>query len=218
MKTKKVLKIIGIIVVILILGILALTMINYTTIKGLQNKMAKYSNSTNYYIKLVTTEDNATTVTTEYYKKDNKQAVFIERNINGEISRISMYNNGTRTDTFYDNKENKTAQLDNETFISVSLYNQLETDSDWLTFWGSIFTRISSKKYNGKECYVIKGFTSPNSLTFKDAEIYIEKDTGLLVKSIEGNRITEREYKFDNVEDTIFFEPDISQYTLKVKE
>ena len=56
------------------------------------------------------------------------------------------------------------------------------------------------------------------SLTSEATETYIEKDTGLFVKSTDGNTLTEKEYKFDNVEDTIFIEPDISEYTLKEKE
>ena len=49
-------------------------------------------------------------------------------------------------------------------------------------------------------------------------ETYIEKDTGLFVKSTDSQTLTEKEYKFDNVDDTIFIEPDISEYTLKEKE
>ena len=47
--------------------------------------------------------------------------------------------------------------------------------------------------------------------------MYIEKDTGLLIKNILNGTITEKEYTFDDVDDAIFTEPDISQYTLKEK-
>lgn len=218
MKVKKVLKITGSIVAILIILVLIHTIRNYVIIKGLQDKISQYSNRSNYYIKSVATEDNGTIVTMEYYKKDNKQAVFLERNLNGEISKISMYNNGERTDTFWDNKENKTAQLDSGTIMTVNMYNHLETDNNWQTFLGSIFAKIKSTNYNGKECYIIKGFPSSLSLTFEGAETYIEKDTGLYLKTIEGDRTTERKYEFDKVDDSIFVEPDISQYTLKEKE
>lgn len=218
MKVKKVLKITGSIVAILIILVLIHTIRNYVIIKGLQDKISQYSNRSNYYIKSVATEDNGTIVTMEYYKKDNKQAVFLERNLNGEISKISMYNNGERTDTFWDNKENKTAQLDSGTIMTVNMYNHLETDNNWQTFLGSIFAKIKSTNYNGKECYIIKGFLSSSSLTFEGAETYIEKDTGLFLKTTEGNIYTEREYKFDTVEDTIFSEPDIGQYKIKEKE
>lgn len=218
MEVKKVLKIIGIIIVILIILVLVHTIRNYIIITNLQNKIADYSNSTNYYTKSIATEGNGTVVTMEYYKKDKKEAVFLERNLNGEISKISMYNNGERTDTFWDNKENKIAQLNSGSIMAVNIYNHLETDNNWQTFLGSVSAKVKSANYNGKECYIIKGFLSSSSLTFEGAETYIEKDTGLFLKTTEGSRTTEREYKFDSVEDTIFSEPDISQYTLKVKE
>lgn len=43
----------------------------------------------------------------------------------------------------------------------------------------------------------------------------IEKNTGLMVNMTENTVVTEREYEFNNVDDSIFIEPDISQYTLK---
>lgn len=215
MSKKKIFKILGIILLVVIAIFLIHTIRNYIIITDLQNKMANYSNSKNYYTKSVATESNGTVVTMEYYKKDNKEVVFLERNLNGEISKISMYNNGERTDTFWDNKENKIAQLDSGTVLGVNIYNYTETDNKWQTFLGSITANIKSTNYNGKECFIIKGFLSSNSLTFEGAETYIEKDTGLYVKTIEGDRTTEREYEFESVDDSIFIEPDISQYTLK---
>ena len=218
MKIKKILKIIGIIVEILIILLLVHTIRNYIIITDLQDKFSQYSDSSNYYIKSIATEDNRTIITMEYYSKDNKQVVFLERNINGETSKISMYDDGEKTDTFWDNKENKIVQLDSETMIEINIYNRLETDNNWQTFLGSIFASVKSTNYNGKECYIIKGFLSSNLLNFESAEIYVEKDTGLFVKAIEGSTTTEREYEFDNVEDTVFSEPDISQYTVKAEE
>lgn len=218
MKVKKWLKILGIVMAILVIFLLIHTIKNYIIITGLQDKISQYSNNSNYYIKSVATEDNGTIVTMEYYKKDNKQAVFIERNLNGEISKISTYNNGERIDTFWDNKDNKIAQLNTDTFMNVNFYNCLETDYKWQTFLSSITSSIKSVNCNEKACYLIKGFMSSSYLTSKETEVYIEKDTGLLIKSTEEGILTEKEYKFDSVEDTVFSEPDIRQYTLKDKE
>lgn len=215
MKIKKVLKILGIIVVILIILLLIYTIRNYVIIRNLQNKFSQYSNSSNYYIKSVSTDRDGTIVTTEYYQKDNKQALFLEKNLNGELSKISMYNNGERTDIFWENEENKTAQLDSGTTISMDIYNYLETDNNWQTFLGCLTSRIKSTNYNGKDCYLINGFMSSTSLTSEDAEIYIDKETGLFVKTNESGIVNEREYEFDKVDDSIFEEPDISQYTIK---
>lgn len=78
-----------------------------------------------------------------------------------------------------------------------------------------ITSNIKSVNYNGKDCYIIKGFMSSTSLISEGAKIYIDKETGLLVKTTEAGIVSEREYEFDKVEDNIFKEPDISQYTLK---
>jgi hypothetical protein len=214
MNKKKIFKILGIILLIIVVIFLIHTIRNYIIITDLQNKIAKYSDSTNYYIKSVATKSDGTVVTMEYYKKDNKEVSFLERNLNGEISKISMYNNGERTDTFIETSESKVAQLDSDNIMTINFYNFLETENNWQTLLGSISARIKSTNYNGKECYVIKGLSSSVFLISEGQETYIEKDTGLLVKTT-GDGVTEREYEFDNVDDSIFVEPDISQYTLK---
>lgn len=215
MRTKKILKIIGIILIILLVLTLIHTIRNYIIIRDLQNKISKYSNSTNYFVKSESTKNDGTKIIMKYYQKDNKQVVFLEKTSNENEIKISRYNNGERVDVFTETKDSKAAQLDTSTLISVNIYNQLETDNKWQTFIGSIISNIRSEKCNDKECYVIKGFTSTTSLTFEETKIYIDKDTGLLVKVIEDETISNREYEFNNVEDTIFVEPDISQYTLK---
>ena len=47
------------------------------------------------------------------------------------------------------------------------------------------------------------------------SEMYIDKDTGLIVKRITSAETVEKEYEFNNVDDSVFVEPDISKYELK---
>ena len=215
MKIKKVLKIIGIIIPILIILMLIHTIRNYIIITDLQSKISNYQNSKNYHIKSVAnSEDGTTNTKMDYYRKDNKQAIFIERNTNGETIKLSMYDNGERVDTFIETQDSKNAKLNSDDLMTVNIYNYLETDNKWQTFLGCITARIKSTNLNGKECYIVKGFLSSTSLTSEGAEIYIDKETGLFLKTTEVEIITERDYEFDKVEDSIFTEPDISQYTL----
>ena len=81
MKKKRIIKIIGIILIIILIFIAIHTIRNTIIISDLQNKIDNYSNSTNYYTKSVATESNGTVVTMEYYKKDKKEVVFLERNL-----------------------------------------------------------------------------------------------------------------------------------------
>ena len=214
MKMKKILMVLGIIIAILVVIVLVHTIRNYMIITDLQNKISQYADSVNYYTKSIATVKDGT-ITMEYYRKDNNQVVFLERNLNGTINKVAMYNNGEKTDTFTQTPDTKIAQLNSGTMMSINIYNHLETENNWQTFLGSMFASVKSTNYNGKDCYIIKGFMSSTSLTFEGAETYIEKDTGLFIKDIEGETITEKEYEFDNVDDSIFVEPDISQYTLK---
>ena len=214
MKMKKILMVLGIIIAVLVIIALIHTIRNYMIITDLQNKISQYADSVNYYTKSIATVKDGT-ITMEYYRKDNNQVVFLERNLNGTINKVAMYNNGEKTDTFTQTPDTKIAQLNSGTIMSIGIYNHLETENNWQTFLGSMFASVKSTNYNGKDCYIIKGFMSSTSLTFEGAETYIEKDTGLFIKDIEGETITEKEYEFDNVDDSIFVEPDISQYTLK---
>ena len=214
MKMKKILMVLGIIIAILVVIVLVHTIRNYMIITDLQNKISQYADSVNYYTKSIATVKDGT-ITMEYYRKDNNQVVFLERNLNDTINKIAMYNNGEKTDTFTQTPDTKIAQLNSGTIMSIGIYNHLETENNWQTFLGSMLASVKSTNYNGKDCYIIKGFMSSTSLTFEGAETYIEKDTGLFIKDIEGETITEKEYEFDNVDDSIFVEPDISQYTLK---
>lgn len=215
---KKVLKIVLIIIAILLVILAIHTIRNYVIVKDLQTKISQYNNSTNYYTKSIATEENGTAVTMEYYKKENKAVVFLERNLNGETTKVLMYNNGERTDTFTETKDSKIADLNSGMLMSINIYNHLETYNDWQTFLGCMSSKIKSADCKGKKCYVIKDFMSSTSLTFEGSETYIDKETGLMVRTIEDGVTYDREYEFDKVEDSVFVEPDISQYTLKKKE
>lgn len=219
MKIKKVLKIIGIIISFLIIFVLIHTVRNYIIVTNLQNKISNYQDSKNYHIKSVENSNDGTTNTkTDYYRKDNKQAIFIERNTNGEIVKLSMYDNGERVDTFTETQDSKTAKLNSGEMMPINIYNYLDTDNKWQTFLVCINARIETINLNGKECYTIKEFLSATTLTSEGEEIYIDKETGLFIKSIETGVVNERNYEFYTVDESIFTEPDISQYTLKENE
>lgn len=218
MNKKKIVKII-IAILLIIVALLAIhTIRNFTIIKQLQENIKPYISSSNYHIKSVATEESGTIITINYYKKDDKETMIMERNLNGEIAKISTYVNGEKRDTFYDNKDSKVVELDSEAMLMINVYNSLETDNDWQTLLGSMMASVKKTEYNGKECYIIKNFLSPQILNSKETdEVYVEKDTGLCVKSIMAPTVAEREYEFENVNDEIFIEPNIEEYEIKEK-
>lgn len=212
---KKVLKIVLIIVILLILILTIHIIRNYIIIRKLQNKISQYKDITNYNIKVVSKNEDGMTTIMDYYIKDDKQVVFMEKTINNETTKISRYDNGQTTDLFVDTKDSKIANLDAGSMVRLEVVNQLETNNNWQTLLGCINTNVKSVNYNEEKCYKITKFISLTSSTYKGAEIYIDKETGLLVKSVSNDSISDRKYEFENVQDDIFIEPDIGQYTLK---
>ena len=218
MNKKKVLKIILLVVLLIIAAFVVYTLRNFIIVKGLQNKIAKYTSISNFSATINQPfTDDSTNVLINYYQDGNKQAVILQRtDSNGEVIKMSQYNNGERCDIFWDTKDSKTAQLNVDNTISVQLTNSLETGNDWQTLLACTFAVIKSTKYNGKDCYSITNYMSPLFMNGTEKnEVYVDKETGIAIKNIMDNQITEKEYNFNTVDEAVFTEPDIGQYTLK---
>ena len=217
MKGKKVLKIIGIILLIILILVVIHTIRNTIIISGLQNKVKQYSNSNNYHIKATTQVSENTTMIINQYQKEEKQLLILERIVNDEKVKISYYNTGSRIDMFTETKDEKIAELGkvNE-ILGLNSITPLQTDNLWQTILYGLPTRITTVKVNDYECYSIDDFLSPYNLLGKNKTEYdIEKETGLVRKIILDDQISMREYDFENVDDSIFIEPDISQYKIQ---
>lgn len=217
MKKKKIIKGIIFIVLIVILVIAIHTVRNFVIVKNMQNKISNYNKSTNFSEKISQNESDEIKIDINYYKKDNKQAVILERtDANNEKIIMKEYDNGETTNIYWDTKDEKKAQLNKNALISVEIYNELETDNDWQTFLACIFARIKSTNYNGKDCYVVTNYMSPLFVYENEDHVaYIEKATGISVKNIIGEMTTEKEYDFNNVDDSVFNEPDINEYVVE---
>lgn len=223
MNTKKVLKVIGIILLITFAMFLVHTIKNTIIISNLQKKAKEYANSDNYHVKIVRNDEKEGSIyTCDYYKKGNKRAVLSEiKNKEGESTKLLLYDNGERIDSFTETKDSKTASIGKVKGISMGDFEEvLKTDNIWQTFIYSIPSTIRSKEVNGKKCKLVNGFNSPYSIAAWIVEegikvdTYVDKETGLLIKMVAGDIIEEREYEFNSVDDSIFAEPDISQYTI----
>ena len=215
-KLKKVLKIILIIILILVALILINAIRNYTIVRKLQKNIEEYLQSNNYHIEMTSDIGDNTNLTTNYYKKDDNQLVIMDRNQNGENTKVSMYKTGEKTNVFYDTPTEKKVQLDSEVLIDVGIYNVLETENNWQTFLACMFAKITSENYNEKNCYVVENYMSAMSLNGTDCtKYYIEKNTGLCDKVIIDDTTTERKYEFNNVEDIVFAQPNVEEYKVQ---
>ncbi|MBO5398498.1 MAG: hypothetical protein J6A36_06210 [Clostridia bacterium] len=208
---KKLLKTILIILLTILLLVVIHTTRNFIIITNLQNNIKQYSSSTNYHLK-TTNAGTSNTMIADYYTKDGKQVVFQERKVNNNITKISMYNNGEKIVSYYDTPTDKIVKTNIPSAISVNITSYFEgfTDNTISKIWTSMLLKIKKVEYNSKTCYIV----SPLFDTVTNIE-YIEKDTGLCVKSIMFDESVEKEYEFNNVTDEIFIEPDISQYRIE---
>lgn len=216
MKNKRVLKIIGIILLIIVTLILIHTIRNTIIISNLQNKVTKYSNSNNYHLKSTTYVDENTTMIINKYQKNEKQLLILERIVNDEKVKISVYDSGSRIDMFTETQDEKVAQLGKaNSIIGIQVLDVLQTDNLWQTILYGLPAIIRTTDIDGYECYTVNNFLSPYYLVGENKTEYnIDKETGLVMKSTIDETIAIREYEFDKVDDSIFIEPDISQYTL----
>lgn len=212
---KNVLKIVGIILIVLIVIFLVYAIRNYVIITNLQNKLSTYVNSDNYFIENSTKQGDTVSMNLKCYKKDGNQVTFLDTVFNGKKTLVSAYSVDGKNTVYTESDGVKQVNTSIDEITTVSFRNYLETDNNWQTFLNGISAKVKSTTFNGKDCYLIKGFISSTSPDSKNIEVYIEKDTGLLLKVVNDDSTTESNYEFNNVDDSIFDEPDISQYTVK---
>ena len=216
MNKKKVFKTIGILVLIIVILMLLYVIRNTIIVTKLQKNIKEYTSKTNFSIKVTNLTSEKSKMTVNYYKKDNKEAVILERNVDENSVKMSFYNNGERKDLFIETNDKKTVQVNTKNqLLGLNITDSLQTDNLWQTILYSSIARIKTENVNGKECYKVSDFYSPYWMYGeKIIEFYIEKDTGLLIKTVIDDEVAVREYSFDDVEDSAFVEPDIGLYTV----
>lgn len=196
------------------------TIRNMIIFSNLQKRVSQYIDNNNHYEKIV--EDSGSTATiTEYYCKDDKSLLKLETTVKSteETRKLINYSEGERTNTYIESNGDKIAIPNSNAIPTQLMIMSLDYNNNlWNLFQLSATSFIKNGKCNDKECYVIYG-----GLIAK--ETYIEKETGLTIKRIDGmttdekgkqsDVIMEYYYEFDNVKDEDLIEPDISEYTVQ---
>ena len=205
MNKKKVLTIIFIVILVLIAIFLTSTIRKMIILKDLNQKVSQYTNSKNYYEKII----NSLGTTAEYYSKENNAVLFLNSNTSsGEKRILKNYFRGNTANTYIESGNDKQAILNSNgipgkiKIIGLDIPNNL-----WQLFTKAVTTSIKTKEYNGKDCYILDLGNSN--------EAYLEKETGLRIKAKEGDMTVKYSYEFNNVNDSIFNEPDIKDYKLQ---
>ena len=219
MNKKKIIKIIIVVLLVILILFVGNIIRKMIIISDINNKVSKYINNNNHYEKIVTNYSDTETVT-KYYCKGENAVIFITTTLKdtGEKRQLTQYCKGDKYNSYFDVGETKLAILDSNGVPSKVLIMEIDyNDSLWNLFYLALTTPITSVTYNEKECYFLNSPVTRQS--------YIDKETGLTLRAIDGQSqdsngnktdiIVEYEYSFDNVDDSIFIEPDISEYKIQ---
>lgn len=217
----RILKMILLVILIAFIGIIGYKVF---VIKGLQGKMENYKDITNFHI-TKTSYGFQQVVIQEAFHKDDNYLVHVrtigEDTPKREIISTKNGNNYLTADG------NKVAILNSMPIHTPEkVYNYLETENFGEFVAGIFGSHISSVKCNDKECYKIENFRT-SDLLFPEQGIcvYIDKETGLIVRIEEGTRsnengefytqVTDYKYEFNTVTDEDLKEPDVSEYIIE---
>lgn len=189
-----------VLVYIILIGRRTLIMIQLSQLAQLNKEIS------NYHSILHTYQDNMLITTETYYKETDYLMTMIAYSNNSPIKKVTFYKKGNEAFSLTEaNGEKILNNLDVEemnlqissplTYVSNGLLENLRY---------ALFVGIESTYCNGKECYLLKG---------QNLDSYIDKDTGLVVRSIDKstrtiNSVVDYEYQFNVVQDDDIVKPD----------
>lgn len=193
---------------------------NYLIIRKLQDKLLDYSDINTYTITTVSKdlETNWTTTMT-YYKRGSDEVLKVNSNHDGENSSYTVYKKDGQANVYTIDENGKKMYATEDDFVmEVSFYNLLESSNNFHTFLSAIPASVRSKNINGTECYEITNYVSDMGMTEVGKNVtYVDKETGLLVEHDSQTTIITKEYRYGEIDDSIFVEPDKSEYQLMVE-
>ena len=192
---------------------------NMIIISSLNNKANNYVSSSNYHKKTTNFNGDNLMIIDTYYK-DGKTVTFLRRVTEKEINKISVYQSGDITNTYFETGDDKKAQLNQkDAFLVSNIFNYLESNNIFEILIRSVTTNIKTVNCNGKDCYLMTDYFSSDLLTSRNDSAYIDKETGLIIRmTMSGDSkdtVTDYTYEFDTVADDIFVEPDINEYKIQ---
>lgn len=215
MSKKRILGIVILIILAVFLGVLVRRMI---IINSLNSKLSKYLNNNNHYEKIINNTRQTETII-EYYCKGDKAVSFITttNKENGSKKKLTQYFKGEITDSFIEAENNKVAMLNRTESLGKVSLTSIGYSNFGELIYTALVTPVSTVGFNDIDCYFLNSQIARNC--------FVEKETGLILKASGGfeidnngekyNDIVEYEYDFNNVDDNIFIEPDISDYQIK---
>lgn len=163
----------------------------------------------NYYAKLYSYQGDRYTMLESYNKEDDYFTTMTIFTDGKQIQKISKYKKGNDQLAFTEVDGKKYMQNAEEMLFGPILPITNVSDSFLSNMLYAFFIGTDKTYCNGKECYVLKGY---------NYERYIDKNTGLAVRSIEKftkevvrktDIIVDYEYEFNIVKDSDIMKPNI---------
>jgi len=216
------LKILKMILLVILISFIGIYGYKFYVIKSMQAKIAEYKDINNFHITKTSYFFNTISVQESFVKDDNYLVHVKVMNSDPTKEIISFKNSNT-----YMNVGEKKIVFFNSMPIQASekVYNNLETNSLWELLVGVFTCNITSVKCNDKDCYKIDNFIT-SELLFPEQGycVYIEKESGQIIRAEEGTRdnetggiytqVSDYRYEFNTVTDEDLKEPDISEYEI----
>jgi uncharacterized protein YxeA len=194
------------IIVLIVCVILAIFVARKVAIiNNLANASKEYADKTNY-LAIVQSLQNGNVNMLKSYNKDGSYLTTMQvygKNIQAERS-LTIYKKDGEEIGIIQSGEEKIALLDgNLVGGDVQVANTLSVvgDNVMQKILFAISSRITTDDYNSTECYLIE---------LDDWKLWVDKETGLIIREINGGIVSERFYEFDNVGDEDIIKPDIS--------
>lgn len=198
---KKILIIVLILCVILIIFIAR----KFVIITNLVNESKEYVDKTNYFAVVQSLQNGSVNILKSYNKDGNYLTTMqvYGKDIQDERG-LTVYKKDSELIGIIQSGEEKIALLDgNVVGGDVQVVNTLSIISDNMQkIQFAIMSRITTDKYNNIECYLIE---------LNNWKMWIDKETGLILREINGGIVSERFYEFDIVEDKDISKPDTSE-------
>lgn len=185
---------IGALILFLIIGILIVR--KFIIITKLVNISKEYENKTNYYVISSSIQKDMMLIQKSYNRDGNflTETKFYGKTLDDVIT-FTSYKSGNDELGIVQrgaNKEIKAESILKSKAPIISVYSYFG-DRTIENIKEAATSRITTKDYNGKECYLIES----DMLT-----LWVDKDTGLVYRQINGGfGLTEFIYEFDVVND-----------------
>ena len=194
-----------ILIIVLILCVILAIVIcrKFIIISNLVNESKEYNDKTNY-IAIVQSLQNGNVSIAKSYNKDGNVLTTLKtygKDIQEERGLIKYEKDNEKVAVVYNGQE-KVAIINQPVLATINIVNVYSTFNDFLPrLQFAIMSRITTDNYGNIKCYLIE---------LNNWKMWVEKDTGLVLREVNGGMVSERFYDFDSVKDEDIIKPDIS--------